>query len=161
MSEVQGKVCTKCGVLRPVEEFHKHKLCKGGRTTHCKYCVTASTKAWVNANKEKAAAHRKAWREANKETLAASHKAWATANKERVSSNLKAWRAANKEKTAGYSRAAQARYMGELHDLYVKRLLKVKSPTPELIELKREQLKMYRLTKQLQQLLKEKTDGSE
>ena len=36
--EQQGKVCTKCGVWKPLEEFNKCKRHKDGRVSECKEC---------------------------------------------------------------------------------------------------------------------------
>ena len=36
--EQQGKVCTKCGVWKPLEEFNKDKTHKDGRRSDCKEC---------------------------------------------------------------------------------------------------------------------------
>jgi len=35
---MKSKKCNKCGHTKPLEEFHKDKNCKGGRTTICKLC---------------------------------------------------------------------------------------------------------------------------
>lgn len=30
--------CMKCGLMKPLSEFHKHKMCKGGYNSACKAC---------------------------------------------------------------------------------------------------------------------------
>ena len=36
-----SKACSKCGVERPLTEFHKRRIGKYGRTSRCKYCRVA------------------------------------------------------------------------------------------------------------------------
>jgi hypothetical protein len=36
---VEAKECTKCGVTKPLTEYHKQKRCVGGRTPNCKFCI--------------------------------------------------------------------------------------------------------------------------
>ena len=35
---MEGKVCSKCGVWKPLEEYHKNKNYKDGRQSKCKEC---------------------------------------------------------------------------------------------------------------------------
>lgn len=59
------KVCTKCGELKPLSEFHRMSSCKkDGRYPSCKPCTIAQQRTYREANLEKvrvngrAAAHR-------------------------------------------------------------------------------------------------------
>lgn len=38
LEKTEGKVCTKCGIWKPLEEYHKHKGFKDGRNSKCKDC---------------------------------------------------------------------------------------------------------------------------
>ena len=138
----QTKVCSKCGVEKEVGEFLPLKNAKDGLRGYCRECERAKNKAWAEANPDKVRAKTKAWREANPEKVRARVKAWAEANPDKVRAKNKAGR-------------------DELRDSYVKHKLGVSTAPSELIELKREQLKMHRLTKQFNQLLKEKNNGTE
>lgn len=41
--------CMKCGAMKPVSEFHKHKMCKGGFNSVCKGCrQPLSAKNYLN-----------------------------------------------------------------------------------------------------------------
>jgi hypothetical protein len=96
----------------------------------------AYTKAWREANKEKVQAHKKAYREAHKEKDRAIVKAWREANKEKVQASKKAWGEAQSK---------------NLTDTYVLNALRI--PTADchkqMISLKREQLEIYRATREL------------
>ena len=36
---MEGKVCIRCGVWKPMEEYYRHKASKGGRRSQCKSCI--------------------------------------------------------------------------------------------------------------------------
>lgn len=105
----------------------------------------------------------KAWREANREKLASRRKAYYEANKEKAASQVKAYREANKEKVAAQdkarSKANNAAMCKALSDSYVahKLHLRVAELTPELLAMKREQLLLHRLGKQIKAQLKDET----
>lgn len=50
------KPCTKCGVLKPLEEFKKDRRRPGGRGSSCKACVSLHTQQYASQNPEKRAA---------------------------------------------------------------------------------------------------------
>ena len=54
MEEQQGKVCTKCGVWKPLEEYHKDKTHKDGRRSQCKECASELNKQkWLKKRPKK------------------------------------------------------------------------------------------------------------
>jgi len=125
-----SKPCTKCGQTKPLDDFAKHKHCKGGLAGYCKECAVARASAWFANNKDKATDYRKSWAQNNPEKIAlykkhwyqanpekikewqqsnpekvkAIHKAWREANPEKISTNSKAYRQANPEKVSAYAR---------------------------------------------------------
>lgn len=40
------KTCTKCGEVKPLDEFHRNKASRDGRVTRCKSCVKAYQAEW-------------------------------------------------------------------------------------------------------------------
>ena len=48
-----GKVCSVCGVEKPIEEYHKNSTNKHGVTNTCKPCATARTRLWYQNNKDR------------------------------------------------------------------------------------------------------------
>jgi hypothetical protein len=44
------KVCTKCGIKKPLEDFHANTTAKNGKRADCKKCVSYSHKIWWNKN---------------------------------------------------------------------------------------------------------------
>ena len=85
------KKCNKCKEVKPLESFSKLSGSKDGLRYNCKACSNAASKAWREANSEKAKATRKAWDEANLEKVKATKKAWIEANPEKVEARRKAW----------------------------------------------------------------------
>ena len=130
------KTCTKCGEVKALDAFHQSK--PGKRHPHCAACALAYAAAYRKANPEKLKAKAKAIRKANLETYRA---------------NGAAYRKANPEKKA----AIAARSIAEMRPSYIGVLLgiHVSALTPELIALKREQLEIRRLARQLKQATKD------
>jgi hypothetical protein len=46
------KICTECGIDKPLEEFYKHKLSSDGRFNTCKVCIKQRSKANYTQNKD-------------------------------------------------------------------------------------------------------------
>jgi hypothetical protein len=77
---MEGKVCSKCGVWKPLEEYNKNKNCKGGRLTVCRECQKKYQKQWKRNNLE----HNRQYRENNKEHIKEYQKQWRRNNPEYV-----------------------------------------------------------------------------
>lgn len=65
------KKCTKCGVIKPLTEFHKNKSSADGLESACSACVAIRGRAWRVANHDRKLASIKQWCDANKERRAA------------------------------------------------------------------------------------------
>lgn len=101
------KICTKCGVEKPVSEYHKHSIQKSGLSPSCKACKKINSDAYRAANPEKLKAATAAWAAANPERRRKNKQAWRALNRDKVNAETAAYRAANPEKV----KAAQlARY---------------------------------------------------
>ena len=127
------RVCRKCGQEKPLSEFVKDKTCALGHRHTCKQCEQERYRKWRAANPEKIREIRHKWREANTE-------------KER--GRCRKWYAANTEKFLEMKR----KYREELTDSYlIGKLKRLNLPvTPETIDYKRIQLKLYREIKKQQ-----------
>lgn len=80
--EKQGKVCTKCGVWKPLEEYNKQKRGKYGRCSECKECANKRQKQYYENNKDKIKERDRQWRENNKEYKKERDRQWRENNKE-------------------------------------------------------------------------------
>lgn len=104
MEEPISKTCTKCGIEKSLDDFHKKKSAKDGKQSICKACNIAATRKYSIENKGKAAAYQKEWRKANKDKTAAHQKKWREANKDEFAAYQKEWCEANKEHINEYKR---------------------------------------------------------
>lgn len=52
MDEIITKKCSKCGQIKPVSKFNKHKNCLYGVRPDCKQCSYSSHKKWTENNRE-------------------------------------------------------------------------------------------------------------
>ena len=78
------KACSKCGEVKPLEDYSPDKQNKDGRQSACKTCKAASQRAYRKANPEKEAARKRAYQQANKEKATATKRAWRQANPEKA-----------------------------------------------------------------------------
>lgn len=65
MIALESRTCKKCGVNKPLEDFHRHPTCVGGRLHSCKPCqISAGVERARNSQKDKArksAWHKSRW----------------------------------------------------------------------------------------------------
>ena len=141
------RVCRKCGQEKPLEEF-ANKGCVLGRTHTCKQCEAERYRKWRAANSEKRWEYNRKWRAANPEKIREIRHKWREANTEKERQRYRKWYAANTEKLLEMKR----KYREELTDSYlIDKLKRLNLPvTPETIEYKRIQLKLYREIKKQQ-----------
>ncbi|MFZ3286626.1 MAG: hypothetical protein WA191_07220 [Telluria sp.] len=121
------KECTACKCQVTLVDFHKSKLGRNGLASICKSCDKAKAREWSAKNREKRAASVKASAQKNPEPRRESGRRW------------------------------QAKQLEILSNSYVIAALGL--PTADcpdfLIEQKREQLQIYRLTKELASALRD------
>lgn len=128
MSEQASKACTKCGAEFPLSEFWRSPRNAGGYATACKSCSKVQHASWVGKNKDRV------------RCLARKHY-------ERTP-------AVQRNKLA---RKSSAICRERLSDSYVKKAivqgssLRYSDVTPEMVELKRQQLLIRRLARQLKE----------
>lgn len=108
-------------------------------------------RAYVERNREKVMAHQRAWRENNRERCRELNRAWRENNREKVLEGKRVYREANREKVIAKDRAYNRKKTESLADGYVAKKLRipVAQAPKDLIELKRQQLQLKRLTDQL------------
>jgi len=81
------KPCAKCGIEKPLTEFHKNNKSESGRTSKCKSCVSAYDKSRHKDNREGILKRKREYYQNNKENHYAVQKKWRAKNK--VSINTK------------------------------------------------------------------------
>ena len=151
------RVCRKCGQEKPLIEFVKDKKCALGRKYVCQQCDRERKRKEYAANPEKARERFRKWFAANTEKVRERNRKWRAANPEKARESYRKWRAANTEKARELGRKYSAanpekgrersrRHCAGLTDCYLRVQLKQMGIpiTPETIEYKRIQLKLYR-----------------
>lgn len=113
------KTCTKCGIAKPFEEFHKHAQTRDKRVPKCKACAKAYAAQW---NRD-TADERKAFRQRNKDVLRerqqkyyldnrdairAKNSAREKLDREGARKRLEKWRSLNAEKMEAFRAAWKA-----------------------------------------------------
>ena len=151
------RICRKCGQEKPLSEFVRDKTSASGYRHTCKQCDRERRRKWDAENAEKRRERKRKWYAENPEKMREwSRKRYAenpekvrernrkryAENPEKMREYYRKWREENPEKIREYDRKRRE----ELHDSYLMdRLKKTHLPiTPETIDYKRIQLKLYR-----------------
>lgn len=103
------KTCTKCGITKPLNDYHAQKKGLYGKCAQCKECKRANNRAWHKANKERRRVYDLAKYQANPEKHRANARARHETNRERSRANARAWREANPEQHKANVYARRAR----------------------------------------------------
>lgn len=142
------RVCRKCGQEKPLEEFAKNKECVLGHSHICKQCKAEQSRKWRAANLEKCREYDRKYYAANSEKCREYDRKYYAANSEKYRANASKYYAANLEMYRAYDRKKRENLTdGYLMDKLKRCNLPV---TPETIDYKRIQLKLYREIKKQQ-----------
>ena len=94
------KKCTKCGIEKPLSEFHKHKNTKDGHRYDCKACRKHQQTLYYQQNKEKIAERKTLYYQENKDKFAERDALYYQENKEKIAERGARYYQENKEKIA-------------------------------------------------------------
>jgi len=83
------KVCSKCKIEKPLEEFTKNKHLKNGVISRCKECSNKYLRELNAKNPERARNAVKKWQADNKDWVKNNHKKWRDNNKEKLKGYFK------------------------------------------------------------------------
>lgn len=78
----QTKVCTKCGIEKPLSEFNNNKKGKYGKRSDCRECQKESKRKWREDNLDKVKEYNKQWRENNPNYMKEYNKQWRENNQD-------------------------------------------------------------------------------
>jgi hypothetical protein len=99
------KICTKCCISKPIEDFPLRRGIADGRKPRCKPCHNADNKEYRERNPASSRLSSKRWADANRERVQARTKEWAAKNKDHLRSLQAAWKQRNPEMVkANYKR---------------------------------------------------------
>lgn len=140
------RICRKCGQELPLSEFAKNKTCELGYSYTCKQCKREYYRRYRAANLEKERERHRKWDAENAEKRRKYYRKRYAANPEKARERSRKWREANLEKHRELCRKKNMNNCEALTDYYLRvKLRRCNLPiTPETIEYKRIQLKLYR-----------------
>lgn len=78
------KACSKCGVFKDVDAFHKSSKARDGLQSQCKDCAANSTKEWQRSNPNKSRTMATNWKQNNSERVKEYYSKWSKENPEKV-----------------------------------------------------------------------------
>jgi len=104
--ETGTKVCSRCKIEKPIEQFCTKKANKDGLNSWCKNCCNNQGNIYSENNKDKI----KQYYEINKDKIKQYNKAWREDNKDHMKQCQKAWMENNQDKMKQYTRNKYEKY---------------------------------------------------
>lgn len=108
---METKVCTKCGVEKPIEQFSWKVKMRGVRQNHCKLCAREYSRQYRLENPDKRKEQMRRWRKKNKEKKREDNRRWAAENPDKVSTNKRRWYLKHKDELREKRRLRRQRYL--------------------------------------------------
>lgn len=97
-----GKICTKCGQWKSLEDYPKAKRMKDGRRSSCKSCEKSRNAVWRAENPEKMAAAKANWIANNPDKAKESAKSSREKRKDEAKEYNRIWKESNPDYFAQY-----------------------------------------------------------
>ena len=91
------KICSKCGIEKPLNEFNRKRVNKDGRRAECKLCQRKAGKRYYIENADAVNERVKAYREANPDKVREFSKKWENANPQKAKARFLKYKYANLE----------------------------------------------------------------
>lgn len=178
LDSVREKDRIRAAALTADERRAKHKRWRDANRDYVRETGRETMRRLYRLDPEKFRAARREWYAANTEKARSSHARWCAENTDRIAEYGREYRAANAEKVAAFLAAYRARPdvkaanrerkrkdVSELGDNYVKRVIFPdgipQDIPPELIALKREQLAIKRMARELKKAATKPTGENE
>lgn len=94
------KTCTKCGEMKPLDQYSRDAACKDGLRTACKPCAAERRRRYYEANAEREREQKRRYHEANAEKVAERKRRHYEANAERGRERTRRYVRVNPDKVA-------------------------------------------------------------
>lgn len=98
------KKCKKCGVIKLLNKFYKHKKMKDKYRNECKECMKARIKEYRKNNIKKYKIYNKQWKKENVEKIERYSKQYYKKNKKTINIKGKKWKKNNRDKIQKYEK---------------------------------------------------------
>lgn len=115
------RTCTKCGAEKTLEDFHRDKTGKAGRSARCKECARTAARTHYQQNvsdpdfmsrkREQRVRAMKRWRAKNADALREYMAAYREANRGAITEQYRKWRIANADRVTEKNQRRRARLL--------------------------------------------------
>jgi len=123
----QVKTCTKCLIVKSVNEFNKNITRKDGFASWCKPCNRLDKKRYAQINREKISEQTKKWRKNNPEKVKEKKLRYYLKNREKINEQTKKWRKNNPDKV----KVCKSMYYAKNREKEIDRAVKWAIDNPE------------------------------
>src|SRR5690606_38380620 len=103
------KRCTKCGEVKPLDAFNRHRKGALGRRSRCRACQREYNRTWREANRDRKREYNREYYAANRDHWREYARAWRAANRGHKRAYDRAWYEANRDLRREYARRRRAR----------------------------------------------------
>lgn len=110
----QSKVCTKCGLTKPLTDYSAHSGKKSGLQGACKPCDKARALKWQAENPARVNAKNAQWAKRNLWSSRARDKRWREKNKPYDAERKRQWQQRNPDKVKQYNTKRRSTTKGKL-----------------------------------------------
>lgn len=108
-----SKCCSKCGIEKPLSEFHNDKKCKCGKVAACKACVKARGMKYREENTERLREAKRQYYQNNKEVCCERNKKYQEAlHRQEATERTRRWKQEYPEKAKANEHRREARKRG-------------------------------------------------
>jgi len=102
------KCCSKCGLAKPLSEFHKNRTRNDGLRAQCKLCCAAADKQHHAAHREQILAQQREYRQEHRSEIAARDNQYRDTHREEIAARKKRWYEANSDRLKRHRDARKA-----------------------------------------------------
>ena len=158
LENIRVKRCSKCGEEKELGEFYKDKFGKYGVRSICKICQKELHKINYIKNKKKVKDQKQRWAKAHRQQINIRQQQLRKANSDRYRQYQRQWALKHPEQCKNWGRKRGRQEIINLADRYIKNILRsigISQITPQMIQLKREQIMVHRALQSLKEAINE------
>ena len=108
-----SKTCTKCGVVKPLDDFHRDKTGVDGRRPDCKECVREYSRRYHEETRDKRLEYSRRYHEENRDKVRERKRSYYEENRDKVLEYKRSYHEENRDKRL----ESQRRYHEENRDI--------------------------------------------
>lgn len=94
-----NKICSRCGLEKPLDEFGTDKRRKDGHASICRACDRIRHREYYEVHRDRKVERQRAYREANPEKAKESSRKWKQAHKDIVNEHTRTYRTKQQDAT--------------------------------------------------------------